>query len=112
MGLGTAIGSGLLVALRGRRLFLVGFWIKLRQEESLSGEEFSGGIPCLPEARPGAGSLRVVTRYLAKRPTWMARLMTQTTEVGMYFRGDALHATCQGNRGERGHFLLSFQGWE
>ena len=35
MGLGTAIGSGLLVAFTGLALFVAGFWIKLRQEESL-----------------------------------------------------------------------------
>jgi len=35
MGLGTAIGSGLLVAFAGLALFFVGFWIKLRQEERL-----------------------------------------------------------------------------
>ena len=35
MGLGTAIGSGLLVGFAGLALFFVGFWIKLRQEERL-----------------------------------------------------------------------------
>ena len=35
MGLGTAVGSGLLVAFVGLALFFVGFWIKLRQEERL-----------------------------------------------------------------------------
>jgi protein-S-isoprenylcysteine O-methyltransferase Ste14 len=35
MGLGTAIASGLLVAFVGLLLFFIGFWIKLKQEESL-----------------------------------------------------------------------------
>ena len=35
MGLGTAIASGLLVAFAGLVSFLVGFWIKLSQEERL-----------------------------------------------------------------------------
>lgn len=35
MGLGTAIASGLLVAFVGLVSFLVGFWIKLNQEERL-----------------------------------------------------------------------------
>jgi len=35
MGLGTAIASGLLVAYAGLALFVVGFWIKLNQEERL-----------------------------------------------------------------------------
>lgn len=40
MGLGTAIGSGRLVAFAGLALFFVGFWIKLRQEERLLGKSF------------------------------------------------------------------------
>ena len=35
MGLGTAIASGLLVAFAGLASFVVGFWIKLSQEERL-----------------------------------------------------------------------------
>lgn len=35
MGLGTAIGSGSLVAFVGVASFAVGFWIKLKQEEAL-----------------------------------------------------------------------------
>jgi len=35
MGLGTAIASGLLIAFAGLASFAVGFWIKLKQEESL-----------------------------------------------------------------------------
>ena len=35
MGLGTAVASGMLVAFVGLLLFFIGFWIKLKQEESL-----------------------------------------------------------------------------
>lgn len=35
IGLGTAVGSGRLVAFAGWALFFVGFWVKLRQEETL-----------------------------------------------------------------------------
>jgi protein-S-isoprenylcysteine O-methyltransferase Ste14 len=35
LGLGTAIGSGRLVAFAGLASFVVGFWIKLKQEEGL-----------------------------------------------------------------------------
>ncbi|HUN61701.1 MAG TPA: isoprenylcysteine carboxylmethyltransferase family protein [Candidatus Sulfotelmatobacter sp.] len=35
LGLGTAIGSGLLVAFAGLASFAIGFWIKLNQEERL-----------------------------------------------------------------------------
>ena len=35
MGLGTAIASGLLIAFVGLGSFVVGFWIKLNQEERL-----------------------------------------------------------------------------
>jgi protein-S-isoprenylcysteine O-methyltransferase Ste14 len=35
LGLGTAIGSGLLVAFAGLASFAIGFWIKLNQEEQL-----------------------------------------------------------------------------
>jgi len=45
MGLGTAIGSGLLVAFVGLALFFVGFWIKLRQEERLLVRSFPEEYP-------------------------------------------------------------------
>jgi hypothetical protein len=45
MGLGTAVGSGLLVAFAGLALFLVGFWIKLRQEERLLVRSFPVEYP-------------------------------------------------------------------
>ncbi len=45
MGLGTAIGSGMLVAFAGLALFFVGFWIKLRQEERLLVRSFPVEYP-------------------------------------------------------------------
>jgi protein-S-isoprenylcysteine O-methyltransferase Ste14 len=45
MGLGTAIGSGRLVAFAGLGLFFVGFWIKLRQEERLLVRSFPEEYP-------------------------------------------------------------------
>jgi protein-S-isoprenylcysteine O-methyltransferase Ste14 len=45
MGLGTAIGSGLLVAFAALALFFVGFWIKLRQEERLLVRSFPEDYP-------------------------------------------------------------------
>jgi protein-S-isoprenylcysteine O-methyltransferase Ste14 len=45
MGLGTAIGSGLLAGFVGLALFLVGFWIKLRQEERLLVRSFPEEYP-------------------------------------------------------------------
>ena len=45
MGLGTAIGSGRLVAFAGLALFFVGFWIKLRQEEKLLMRSFPEEYP-------------------------------------------------------------------
>jgi len=45
MGLGTAIGSGLLVAFAGLALFVVGFWIKLNQEERLLARAFPDEYP-------------------------------------------------------------------
>jgi len=45
MGLGTAIGSGMLVAFAGLALFFVGFWIKLRQEERLLVRSFPEEYP-------------------------------------------------------------------
>jgi protein-S-isoprenylcysteine O-methyltransferase Ste14 len=45
MGLGTAIASGLLVAFAGLALFVVGFWIKLNQEERLLVRAFSDEYP-------------------------------------------------------------------
>lgn len=45
MGLGTAIGSGLLVAFAGLVLFVVGFWIKLNQEERLLIRAFPDEYP-------------------------------------------------------------------
>jgi protein-S-isoprenylcysteine O-methyltransferase Ste14 len=45
MGLGTAIGSGRLVAFAGLALFFVGFWIKLRQEERLLVRNFPEEYP-------------------------------------------------------------------
>jgi len=46
MGLGTAIGSGRLVAFAGLASFAVGFWIKLQQEERLL-------LRGLPDEYPG-----------------------------------------------------------
>jgi len=45
MGLGTAIGSGLLVAFVGIASFAVGFWIKLNQEERLLMRAFPDEYP-------------------------------------------------------------------
>jgi protein-S-isoprenylcysteine O-methyltransferase Ste14 len=45
MGLGTAIGSGLLIAFVGLASFAVGFWIKLNQEESLLLRSFPDEYP-------------------------------------------------------------------
>jgi protein-S-isoprenylcysteine O-methyltransferase Ste14 len=45
MGLGTAIGSGLLVAFTGLALFVMGFWIKLTQEERLLVRAFPDEYP-------------------------------------------------------------------
>ena len=45
MGLGTAIGSGFLIAFAGLALFVVGFWIKLNQEERLLIRAFPGDYP-------------------------------------------------------------------
>ncbi len=45
MGMGTAIGSGLLVGFAGLALFFVGFWIKLRQEERLLVRNFPEEYP-------------------------------------------------------------------
>ena len=45
MGLGTAIASGLLVAFVGLLLFFIGFWIKLKQEESLLLSHFPDEYP-------------------------------------------------------------------
>ncbi|MGA8090478.1 MAG: isoprenylcysteine carboxylmethyltransferase family protein [Terracidiphilus sp.] len=45
MGLGTAIGSGQMVAFAGLALFFVGFWIKLRQEEELLIRSFPEEYP-------------------------------------------------------------------
>ena len=45
MGLGTATGSGRLVAFAGLALFFVGFWIKLRQEEKLLVRRFPEDYP-------------------------------------------------------------------
>jgi protein-S-isoprenylcysteine O-methyltransferase Ste14 len=45
MGLGTAIASGLLVAFAGLVSFVVGFWIKLTQEERLL-------LRCFPDEYP------------------------------------------------------------
>ena len=61
MGVGTAIASGLLVAFAGLASFLVGFWIKLNQEEHLLTARFSRRIPSLQGARQGADSLCVLT---------------------------------------------------
>ena len=45
MGLGTAIASGLLIAFAGLVSFVVGFWIKLNQEERLL-------LRCFPDEYP------------------------------------------------------------
>jgi len=45
MGLGTAIGSGSLVAFAGLASFVVGFWIKLNQEERLLMRAFPDEYP-------------------------------------------------------------------
>lgn len=45
MGLGTAIASGLLVAFVGFLFFFIGFWIKLKQEESLLITHFPDDYP-------------------------------------------------------------------
>jgi protein-S-isoprenylcysteine O-methyltransferase Ste14 len=45
MGLGTAIASGLLVAFLGFLFFFIGFWIKLKQEESLLITHFPDDYP-------------------------------------------------------------------
>jgi protein-S-isoprenylcysteine O-methyltransferase Ste14 len=45
MGLGTAIASGLLVAFVGLLLFFIGFWIKLKQKESLLLSHFPEEYP-------------------------------------------------------------------
>jgi protein-S-isoprenylcysteine O-methyltransferase Ste14 len=45
MGLGTAIASGLLVAFAGLLLFIIGFWIKLKQEEGLLLRHFPDEYP-------------------------------------------------------------------
>ena len=45
LALGTAIGSGRLVAFAGLALFVVGFWIKLRQEERLLVSSFPDEYP-------------------------------------------------------------------
>jgi protein-S-isoprenylcysteine O-methyltransferase Ste14 len=45
MGLGTAIASGLLVAFAGFLFFFLGFWIKLKQEESLLITHFPDEYP-------------------------------------------------------------------
>jgi len=64
----SAVGAGdghwlrLLVAFAGLALFFVGFWIKLRQEERLLVRSFPEEY-LLTGARPGAGSVCVVTRF-------------------------------------------------
>ena len=45
LGLGTAIGSGRLIAFAGLASFVVGFWIKLKQEERLLLRGFPGQYP-------------------------------------------------------------------
>ena len=45
MGLGTAIASGLLIAFAGLAAFVVGFWIKLKQEERLLLRGFPDDYP-------------------------------------------------------------------
>jgi len=45
MGLGTAMGSGLLLGFAGLALFFLGFWIKLRQEETLLVRNFPSDYP-------------------------------------------------------------------
>jgi protein-S-isoprenylcysteine O-methyltransferase Ste14 len=45
MGLGTAVASGTLVAYAGLLLFLIGFWIKLKQEEGLLLSRFPEEYP-------------------------------------------------------------------
>jgi protein-S-isoprenylcysteine O-methyltransferase Ste14 len=45
LGLGTAIGSGRLVAFVGLVSFVVGFWIKLKQEEALLVRSFPDEYP-------------------------------------------------------------------
>ena len=45
LGLGTAIGSGRLVAFVGLASFIVGFWIKLNQEERLLLRGFPNEYP-------------------------------------------------------------------
>jgi protein-S-isoprenylcysteine O-methyltransferase Ste14 len=45
MGLGTAVASGLLLAFVGLLLFFIGFWIKLKQEESLLLSHFPDEYP-------------------------------------------------------------------
>jgi protein-S-isoprenylcysteine O-methyltransferase Ste14 len=45
MGLGTAVGSGLLVSFLGLAFFVAGFWIKLNQEECLLARAFSDEYP-------------------------------------------------------------------
>ena len=62
MGLGTAIGSGRLVAFAGLALFFRRFLDQAEAGGEASGQELSGGISCLPGARPGADSVCVVTR--------------------------------------------------
>jgi protein-S-isoprenylcysteine O-methyltransferase Ste14 len=45
MGLGTAVASGLLVAFVALFLFIIGFWIKLKQEEDLLLRHFPDEYP-------------------------------------------------------------------
>ena len=45
MGLGTAVESGLLASFVGLLLFFIGFWIKLKQEESLLLRHFPDEYP-------------------------------------------------------------------
>lgn len=45
LGLGTAIGSGRLIAFAALALFFVGFWIKLKQEERLLVRNFPQDYP-------------------------------------------------------------------
>jgi protein-S-isoprenylcysteine O-methyltransferase Ste14 len=45
LGLGTAVGSGRLVAFAGLVSFVVGFWIKLKQEEHLLVRSFPDEYP-------------------------------------------------------------------
>ena len=49
MGLGTALGSGLLVSFAGLALLVVGFWIKLNQEEHVLIRAFPDEYPAYKE---------------------------------------------------------------